>query len=832
MRSKAERKLLEDILPRFDLTREQMERVLSEEREEYGIYSTLEKIADNPFILSEEYVGDNKDDFISFNKIDHGVFPSPDLGGGNFRGLERDDGRRLRALCVEQLRRESTNTFVSAKDLINRINHKLSYLPEWKRMHFTPRYLEVDADVLSEALTIRRKNDEDYVYLRKNYELERDVERILRGLAGRLDIEPRFPVTEEHWRSLLLVPDSTIRRKKPDVYDEVIDEQVEICQKVFTKPVSVISGGAGTGKTTIIRSMIQAIEKAHGGGTSLQLLAPTGKATDRLRDITGRSALTIHSFLASRGWQNDNRTLKLRGGLQEENLNTLIIDEASMLDLEVLGTLFRAINWETVERLIFVGDPNQLPPIGIGTVFVDLLGWLRRSFPGNVGILRTSVRQLLNRIEGRGTGILELASLFERKEMKEKKDSKAKFMGEGILRRVQEGGDIDKDLRVLYWKGLDDLETRLVSTLIGDLEADTDEEFNSERPFEIWAEAFKIHDKQPDPEYLQIISPYKGEFFGVYNINSWIQHRFNEGNMSKRGSLGGITVRDKVIQTTNRTRSNPIEAYNTQSRAKEKIELFNGEIGFVKLHGLDHRRSWRSFQLRRLQAIFKRKWHMWVEYNSGSAVEENLELAYAISVHKSQGSEFQRVYFVLPKKKTLLTTELLYTGITRARTHCTVLIEEDVSPLLSLESPEYSQINRTNSSLFTFEPVPEELQNMDPWYEEGKIHRTLADIMVQSKSEAIIANLLFDRNIPFRYDVPLFAPDGTFYRPDFVINYGGQDWYWEHLGMLDDERYLNHWEAKEEWYRRHGFSERLIVTDEKEGMDSTKIEKLILEHFP
>jgi hypothetical protein len=193
-------------------------------------------------------------------------------------------------------------------------------------------------------------------------------------------------------------------------------------------------------------------------------------------------------------------------------------------------------------------------------------------------------------------------------------------------------------------------------------------------------------------------------------------------------------------------------------------------------------------------------------------IDENLELAYAVSIHKAQGSEFDRVYFVVPKhKQTLLSRELFYTALTRAARHCTLLIEEDISPLLSMRRLERSHLLRINASLFSFRPVPDDLRTLGGWYQEGKIHSTLTEYMVRSKSEVIIANLLFDREIPFEYEAPLFAPDGTFYLPDFTIKWQGQDWYWEHLGRLEDEDYRNHWETKRTWYDGH-FPGRLVTT--------------------
>ena len=95
-------------------------------------------------------------------------------------------------------------------------------------------------------------------------------------------------------------------------------------------------------------------------------------------------------------------------------VTTYVIDEASMLDLELAAALFRAINWTTVQRVILVGDPSQLPPIGSGRVFADIIDWLRANHPDSVGELTENLRQMENRLDGRGTGILELASVYVR----------------------------------------------------------------------------------------------------------------------------------------------------------------------------------------------------------------------------------------------------------------------------------------------------------------------------------------------------------------------------------------------------------------------------------
>ncbi len=821
--------LVRDVLPRFDLQADQIECSL-EHPESVNIYAPHAKIAENPYILSEQYVGDGPDDQITFSQIDHGMFPSPELGVES--DLETNDWRRLRALCVEQLQRASQHTFLPVSQVLEGLNHKLSFLPEWKRAQFTQRHLEVEEQDLSAALTFRRANDQLYLYLKTIFEDERTVENVLRQMASLPDVKLRFPVTEKHWKGFLYDSESKLSQSHPEEYEQALVRQVETCQQIFRRPISVLCGAAGTGKTTVVKAIIQAIEKAHGTGTSFQLLAPTGKAADRLRERTGKEARTLHSFLAECGWLNDNLTLRRHGGQCKEDITTFIIDESSMLDLPLLATFFRAVNWTTVERLIFVGDPNQLPPIGTGRVFADLIDWLRHEMPEHVGELTINMRHILNRLTEKGTGILDLASLYVRRELAEEKAADVDAQQDEMLARVQEGGEIDGDLRVIYWQTHEDLGRLLLQTIVTDMEQDTGRSLNAERPYELWNAALKDGDKDC-PEAVQVISPYRGELFGLEHLNLILQQHKNGHLLKTKGALGTITFFDKVIQVINRPKSRPVWAYNTQTRTNERIEVFNGEIGMTRVHGFDSKK-WKGawFHIDRFQVVFSRKQQWWVDYRSENEVNENLELAYAISVHKSQGSEFKRVYFVLPKhKRGLLSRELFYTGITRAQTHCTLLIQEDIAPILSLRRPENSYLARINSSLFGFRPAPAEFQTMLEWYEEGKIHRTLTEQMVRSKSEVIIANMLADRGISFTYETPLRAPDGTFYLPDFTINWRGEEWYWEHLGMLHDKRYRNHWKTKKTWYEKYGFADHLIITEEQSGFDSKIVERVLKEHF-
>lgn len=827
LREDDEKRLLREVFPRFDLLPEQLNRIVSPDRANNCIHSTLEQIAENPYILSEEFSGDGPDDHITFNKVDHGVFPTPDLGGKSL--ADRDDWRRLRGLCVDQFRRGQQHVFLPAKSLIHDINHKLSYLPDWKKHQYTEKYLTVDEEELAKALVFRELDKQKYVYWKPVYDDERDIERAVRQLAGRPNIKLQAPVTEAAWRTWLTDGDSELAKKAPADYNAAIAGQIEVCQKVFLRPVSVICGAAGTGKTRVIDAIIKAIEKGHGVGTSFQLLAPTGKAADRIREMTGKPASTIHSFLARLGWLNSNMTFKRAGGKTEDKFQTYIIDEASMLDLQLAAALFRAIKWQSVQRLIFVGDPNQLPPIGIGKLFSDLIGWMREDQPESVAELQTNMRQMENHVTGHGKGILTLASLYVRRAIGVDNEGE-KVEAEQFLQKVQEGGEVDKDLRVIYWKDAAHLAKELERCFIADIEKDSKQKVDKDKPYEIWQKACEGGQNQARPEYLQIISPYRGELFGTDHMNTFVQKllqphaRKSPGELQR--ALNGIMLFDKVIQIRNRPKSDPAWAYNPGTKMVEPVEVFNGELGFVKPHGFDKGKLGSPyFRLKHFQVVFARK-EGWVNYGktlgrkpdgrwiSEQKVEDNLELAYAISVHKAQGSEFERVYFIVPKHKAaLLSPELFYTGMTRARRHCTLFIEEDVAPLISMRRPEKSHLLCINSSLFEFRPLAEALLSMSDWYEEGKIHQALAGFMVRSKSEVIIANMLSERDISFKYEVPLTAPDGTFYLPDFTILWNGEHWFWEHWGLMDQEEYRNHRETKTQWYNKF-FPGRLVETFE------------------
>ena len=457
-------------------------------------------------------------------------------------------------------------------------------------------------------------------------------------------------------------------------------------------------------------------------------MAPTGKAAERIKTQTDKNSSTIHSFLASNGWLNKNFTLKRVGGGKGQDVNTIIIDECSMIDLNLFATLLRSINWNSVQRLILVGDPNQLPPIGRGKVFADTIEWLNSEYPDNVGVLTENIRQLVNRVEGNG----------------------------------------------YFWKEQTDLETCLHDVIIQDMKKITGMTVY-ESPDKLWQQAIRKEDGSSNPDAIQVISPYRGEFYGTGALNTLMQNDFNP-YWSSRYNLDGISYFDKVIQFRNRPKSDMAYAYNQETRTTEQHEVFNGEIGLVLMHPFDSKNKRYKYlsTIERFQVAFSNRNRQKLRYNYGREYgkndkgwnlpeqkpQDNLELAYAISVHKSQGSEFDYVYIVIPKRDShLLSMELLYTAITRAQKKVTIFLKEDIGTLSSLGHIEKSAVRRINSSVFKFVPLPEELLYIQNWYADEKKLATLSKYFVRSKSEVIIANMLVQEEVPFVYEEPLSAPD-------------------------------------------------------------------------
>jgi len=230
---------------------------------------------------------------------------------------------------------------------------------------------------------------------------------------------------------------------------------------------------------------------------------------------------------------------------------------------------------------------------------------------------------------------------------------------------------------------------------------------------------------------------------------------------------------------------------------------------------------------------------------SGEDGTPPLELAYALTVHKTQGSEFGTTFVVLPNPCWLLSRELLYTALTRQQARVVILHQGDVRDLRRYSRETHSDIARRLTNLFGKKPNPIafEVDGSKRFLEDRLIHRTKRDDLVRSKSEVIIANELLAQGIDrYEYEAELKLPDGRTHLPDFTIvdDDTGERYYWEHLGLLHNPEYAARWEQKLAAYRAAdilpheeggGAAGTLIATrdDEAGGIDAKAIAELIAE---
>ena len=325
-------------------------------------------------------------------------------------------------------------------------------------------------------------------------------------------------------------------------------------------------------------------------------------------------------------------------------------------------------------------------------------------------------------------------------------------------------------------------------------------------------------DKPDGAEHFQILSPVRMHAHGVHDLNRWLQKTFRPRRPG-RPTMGDeeIGPKDKVIQLRNQKR----DGWSPQGGSQEEY-LANGEIGTVARY--KPKGGW-------FDVAFAGRPGLTFGYRGSSFGEDGgpLELAYALTVHKAQGSDFGVVFFVLPKTR-LLSRELLYTGLTRSKQKLVLLVEgSDATALYDLTLPTRSETARRNTNLFR--SVVREDAEKAP-YAQHLIHRVSDGRMVRSKSELAIAIELQRLGMWDRcyYERPL---EGTGHRlrPDFTfIDAGGDPIIWEHLGMLDKESYRKSWEWKLEWYRQNGHTlgKNLFTTedDASGGLDQGELTRV------
>ncbi|MDE0291787.1 MAG: AAA family ATPase [Candidatus Dadabacteria bacterium] len=855
-----DRRALLKLVSRFEITSDQATTLyVQEERAKAGIDIQDATILANPYLLYE--LTRLTVDPISVYTVDRGVFPDeivrekhplPEpsaLDAGT-------DARRVRAFTIKVLEDSAAagSTLLPQDQVVLGIRG-LTLQPS----------CNVDADLINVA-----KDDfEDAVseFAMTNGAPALQLGRLTKvGETIRMAVEKRIKGKRltriANWREMLDEHLSTYSTRKPDELEEnAREEKTAALAELAEARLSVLIGPAGTGKTTLLSVLCSHPEIKAGG---ILLLAPTGKARVRMEQFTKGLNLrgyTIAQFLSPHRYNSTTGRYHLSDKPTDVGARTVIIDEASMLTEEMLAALIQAL--KGVHRLILIGDPRQLPPIGTGRPFVDIVKRLEPE----------GVTEKFPRV---GPCYAEL-TIRRRQASEEREDLQfAKwFSGSPIAAGEDDvfdkivGTDQSPHISFVQWKTADDMRSCLIDILVNELKLpDGSQALKGTEDiagFDItlggtdWkGMRFFNPRKGENPgaaeiaEGWQILSPVRSAAHGVPDLNRFIHKQFRqemidasrkEGWQRKHPKPMGaeeIVYGDKVINLVN---TDPRLWWNKHRKVypvKDESYIANGEIGMVV--GFFRKKGAPDLRWK-LEVEFSSQPGFKYDFTSKDFGEESnpvLELAYALTVHKSQGSEFGTVILVLPNPCPLLSRELLYTALTRQKDRIIILHQGPSSELRKYSSDDRSETARRLTNLF-IPPSPVEIEGR--LFENYLIHRTAHGEMVRSKSEVIIADHLANNGVEYGYEQPLTI-DGITKYPDFTIEdmESGVIFYWEHCGMLHVPSYRHRWEEKLKWYRAHGILPQeegggengtLIITrDEANGsINSAKITALIADIF-
>ena len=534
-----------------------------------------EMLSQDPYLLTEEQID------CSFELADRFATEV---------GVRPGDSRRIEAGILHTLR-QSTDS-----------GH--SFLPEKKLLTLCAQLLQVAEDPILIAIDelcgagrLERDflNDVEVIYLPQLHEAELYCAYRFMAHAQRT-----YPLPTG-WKSL-------VANAKQETGLDYSAHQLDAMEQAVTQGILLLTGGPGTGKTTVVRAVLELFDQL---GIRYLLAAPTGRAAKRLSEVTGRDASTIHRLLEAGIDPFSGQMCFARDESNPLKTNAIIVDETSMVDLPLMHSLLQAVRPNT--RLIFVGDPDQLPPVGPGCPFRDAL---------KSGVLPT-VRLTEVFRQAQESLIVMNAHCINRGEMPELgcKNRDFFFIPTGSERQLQE----------------------IVAGLI-----------TQRLPQNMGIPA----------DQIQVLTPTRKGLVGTWELNDVLQSSLNPPQPGKKEKkFGNFSFRegDRVMQI----RNNYDIMWRNCDSGEVGTGIFNGDVGIIRAVDTQEELLTVDFDDRQAEYEFE-------------ALGE-LEPAYAMTVHKSQGSEYRAVILCAwHGSPYLLSRSVLYTAVTRAKELLVIVGREEV----------------------------------------------------------------------------------------------------------------------------------------------------------
>ena len=525
--------------------------------------AALETVHENPYIISASHIG------VSFAEADNLALEL---------GIEGDSINRISAAVLFELQHNSGNGHC--------------FIPRDKLIAATSQLISVPADLVSDAIDSLSENgglvcdkvaNLNVCYLTELYEAETYTAERLKSMVG---LKTKSSANIER-----------LITKLESLYDiSYAPLQKQSIELALNNRILVITGGPGTGKTTILKGILSLYDELE---LETLLAAPTGRAAKRMSELTGREASTIHRLLGAKMAEDGETVVFSKHEGDPLNCDALVLDECSMVDITLMSSLLKALKPGC--RLVLVGDADQLPSVGPGNVFSDII----RSQTVPTVRLTEIFRQKGD------SRIVRNAHMINRGEHPDFEANTGDFFR---LRRLKGG--------------------TAVETIV-----------------ELCARRLPENMKIPSAS-IQVLSPTRKGETGTVNLNKRLQAALNPPSESKKEKLFGeavFRVGDRVIQTKNN--------YDTIWKTKGGVSgagVYNGDIGTIA-------------QIDPITETLTVDFEDKLATYSFEMLNE-LEHAWALTVHKSQGSEYRAVVLALSGDvQMLLTRGVLYTAVTRAK---------------------------------------------------------------------------------------------------------------------------------------------------------------------